>query len=223
MDVKRRCLIFCTVSFLVGCGQSSGPHRPLAGGPVSTPKNGGQGITYATVQPVFQQRCSACHNFASNFEAIHNLAKDGKNSLVYKYIIEKSPREMPPPDSAQSHAITPQERQLIGQWSLAGAPGGKAGASADTTTSAPQNDQSAAVKVAGQAIMDSQKCQECHNKNSGLNAPTILGQNQYYLADQLTAFKNGQRKSSTMEPVAKSLSDEEIQILSQWLSSQQEN
>ena len=65
--------------------------------------------------------------------------------------------------------------------------------------------------TAGQTVMV--KCQSCHGKDGLATqnwSPNIAGQKQDYLVRSLMAYKAGQRKSSMMYGVVKSLSDEDM-------------
>jgi cytochrome c553 len=64
-------------------------------------------------------------------------------------------------------------------------------------------------------------CSACHGAN-GLSvmpdAPNLAGQPRAYLVEQLKAFRAGKRSGETMNLMAKSLSDAEIQALAGWYS-----
>jgi cytochrome c553 len=49
--------------------------------------------------------------------------------------------------------------------------------------------------------------------------PRLAGQHPDYLAKQLTDFKSGARKAGHMNAIAKSLSDEDIKALAEYLGS----
>lgn len=61
-----------------------------------------------------------------------------------------------------------------------------------------------------------EKCQICHGLD-GLSklpeAPNIAGQTEQYLAEQLSAFKSGERKNEMMSIVAPTLSQNDIDDL----------
>ena len=65
-------------------------------------------------------------------------------------------------------------------------------------------------------------CAACHSANgAGLPAqyPRLAGQHQTYTAAQLISFRNGTRKNSEpMTTVAKRMSDEEIQAVSDYVA-----
>ncbi len=66
------------------------------------------------------------------------------------------------------------------------------------------------------------QCFACHGVNGvSLNPefPSLAGQNKKYLATQLNAFKNGDRKSPIMKPMASGLSDEDIDAIAEYFAS----
>jgi cytochrome c553 len=67
-------------------------------------------------------------------------------------------------------------------------------------------------------------CAACHGPN-GRSAndawPNLAGQKLPYLAKQLKAFRDGTRTNPLMSPMAKTLSDADIEDLAAWFSSQQ--
>jgi len=78
----------------------------------------------------------------------------------------------------------------------------------------------AADAKAGKA--KSQACSVCHGA-TGIStlpdAPNLAGQPEIYLANQLRAFRSGERRHEVMSVVAKSLSDDDIADLAAWFSS----
>lgn len=66
-------------------------------------------------------------------------------------------------------------------------------------------------------------CQACHGatgKSPNDAWPNLAGQGEAYLVKQLKAFRDGSRKDPLMSPMAKSLSDEDVDNLSAYFSSQ---
>ena len=64
-------------------------------------------------------------------------------------------------------------------------------------------------------------CVACHGADGIGKAdqyPNLQGQQIGYLVKQLKSYKSGVRKSSTMNTVAKSLSDEDIQMLAMFFN-----
>jgi cytochrome c553 len=65
-------------------------------------------------------------------------------------------------------------------------------------------------------------CAVCHGE-FGIsvlpNAPSLAGQPEIYLAEQLKAYRSGKRSDETMSVVAKALSDADIADLATWFAS----
>ena len=61
-------------------------------------------------------------------------------------------------------------------------------------------------------------CVACHDSKAMPSNPSIAGQKATYLEEQLRAFRAGTRKNATMEPMAKGLSDQDIQGLAEHFS-----
>lgn len=78
-------------------------------------------------------------------------------------------------------------------------------------------DQALAAKGESKASM----CFGCHgNKAVGMGVtPRLAGQQPAYLQRQLQAFKDGSRKNGPMSGIAKMLSEEEIQAVTEYMGS----
>jgi cytochrome c553 len=67
-----------------------------------------------------------------------------------------------------------------------------------------------------------QVCNVCHGVN-GLstqpNAPHLAGQPAIYIAEQMKAYRNGNRKNEVMAVIAKSLTEQDIDNLAAWYES----
>ncbi len=66
-------------------------------------------------------------------------------------------------------------------------------------------------------------CAVCHGPNGvsqAPDAPHLAGQPEMYLAAQLKAYRSGARRHEVMAVIAKPLSDDEIDSLAAWYSSQ---
>jgi cytochrome c553 len=81
------------------------------------------------------------------------------------------------------------------------------------------NASAAGDPAAGKA--KSVTCGACHGP-SGISSndlwPSIAGQKQAYMVTQLKAFRGGTRKDPVMTPLAKPLSDQDIQDLAAYFS-----
>jgi cytochrome c553 len=65
-------------------------------------------------------------------------------------------------------------------------------------------------------------CANCHGEDGVAVEPgtaNLAGQQKEYLVEQLRAFRSGRRQNPQMSVVAKSLTDEDINELSDWYSS----
>ncbi|MFA7096628.1 MAG: cytochrome c [Gammaproteobacteria bacterium] len=65
-------------------------------------------------------------------------------------------------------------------------------------------------------------CAACHGANGISTSPLfphLAGQPAIYLAKQLQAFRSGERRNEMMDIIARSLSDEDIRILSEYFES----
>jgi cytochrome c553 len=84
--------------------------------------------------------------------------------------------------------------------------------------------QPMAAPAAPAAPVDVTACQACHGDNGisrNPRVPNLAGQQQAYLAAQLTAFRAGTRHSDPMQAIAGQLSDAEIAALAAYWSSHQ--
>ncbi|WP_456415304.1 c-type cytochrome [Thiolapillus sp.] len=66
-----------------------------------------------------------------------------------------------------------------------------------------------------------EKCQLCHGSEGEASSaiyPRLAGQNYRYLVKQLKNFRDGKRKSDTMNEMTKGLLDEEIEALAKYFS-----
>ncbi|MDH3316383.1 MAG: cytochrome c [Gammaproteobacteria bacterium] len=65
-------------------------------------------------------------------------------------------------------------------------------------------------------------CENCHGEYGVAVMPgaaNLSGQQKEYLREQLRAYRSGRRQSPHMSVVAKSLTDDDIESLSEWYSS----
>lgn len=83
----------------------------------------------------------------------------------------------------------------------------------------------APVMAAGDAVAGKARstvCASCHGQN-GIsfipNYPNLAGQKEQYLAESLTAYRDGLRNHMVMSPMAKNLSDEDIVNLAAYYAS----
>jgi cytochrome c553 len=81
----------------------------------------------------------------------------------------------------------------------------------------------AAPALAGDAAAGRAKaqalCQNCHGENGVAVLPgaaNLSGQQKEYLREQLRAYRSGSRKNDQMSIIAKTLTDADIENLSEW-------
>lgn len=211
--MKRRHKIFVraallAIGFLTGCGDSNGPHKPIAMKPETQKEKAdtsAPGIGFAQVRGIFARQCSACHPSRNGPDWLdYNQAKRyAENGLLFRRIV--SEHSMPPPRSPQSASITAEERAIIGRWAESGGPmdaparapdqkGGQSGPVATTISPAETSDP-AVLPVARQ-------CLQCHGLDgpqagSRLKIPRLAGQNAKYLYQQLLRFRWRERIDPT--------------------------
>lgn len=205
----------------VNCGRRDGLHRGIgeAGPP---PGSLGGPVAYKEVQPILNKRCTPCHNFASSYQAIFPLARSGKTSLVYRYVVERSPKEMPPPNTPQARSMTSEERQVLASWAESGAP-----FTTSPETPGPQGPVPSParppVELGGPARLI-QQCWTCHGEfgiSSLGQRPNLAGMSKEYLAGQLRSYQKGERMDFTenqMNAIAARLSESDIQFLASYYS-----
>ena len=78
------------------------------------------------------------------------------------------------------------------------------------------------ARAAGPAPAQAHMCANCHGDDGIAVVPgtaNLAGQQKEYLIDQLRAFRAGRRQNPQMSVVAKTLTDEDIEELSDWYSS----
>ncbi len=74
----------------------------------------------------------------------------------------------------------------------------------------------------GEGKKKSLVCAGCHGVNGVADIkeyPNLAGQNAPYIASQLKAFRSGSRDNAIMTPMAKNLTDKEIDDLASFFSS----
>jgi cytochrome c553 len=80
---------------------------------------------------------------------------------------------------------------------------------------------SLAVRAQDEAKRLAKTCSACHGER-GVSAnadwPNLAGQKKNYLIEQLKAFRSGARDNPLMSPVAKTLSDRDIDRLAEYFS-----
>jgi cytochrome c553 len=78
------------------------------------------------------------------------------------------------------------------------------------------------ARAAEPAPAKARMCANCHGEDGIAVVPgaaNLAGQQKEYLIEQLRAFRSGRRQNPQMSVVAKPLTDEDIEELSDWYSS----
>jgi cytochrome c553 len=76
------------------------------------------------------------------------------------------------------------------------------------------------ISASGEEIFRRYACTSCHQIPSPVGAPPLQNLTAEYVERQLFSFREGTRKSDIMAPVARSMTEQEIKIIAQWLSVQ---
>lgn len=82
---------------------------------------------------------------------------------------------------------------------------------------------SASLAVSDAAKQKAQTCVACHGESGISNNdlwPNLAGQKQAYLKKQLRDFQSGARQDPVMTPISKILSEQEIDLVSEYFSGQ---
>lgn len=94
---------------------------------------------------------------------------------------------------------------------------------AATANAGAASDQSAAAGNAAAGQAKSATCAACHGADGNSVSPQfpkLAGQNADYIVRELQRFKSGDRKNAIMQPMAASLSTQDMEDLAAWFSSQ---
>lgn len=91
------------------------PTPAVTPSPTAGPDASAQPVTFATVQSILRQRCSACHTFTGSYTTIADLGA----KIRQRIFVERS---MPRVGSEQAAAITDAERASVAAWVDAGMP-----------------------------------------------------------------------------------------------------
>jgi cytochrome c553 len=87
---------------------------------------------------------------------------------------------------------------------------------------AAQAQDAAKMEAAKAGRAKAQTCAVCHGLNGIATQPdsaNLAGQSAFYLSEQLKKYRSGERKHEVMSMMAKPLTDDDIEALSQWFAS----
>jgi cytochrome c553 len=162
--------------------------------------------------------CVSCHGAAGNSTIAQNPKLAAQHeAYVYKQLVEfKGPTRANPIMTAIAKALTDEEMKNISAYLDSQALKPASAKNKDTVEIGKK------IYRAGIAEKNVPACAACHSAN-GAGIPAqfarIGGQHQEYTSAQLTAFRSGARKNSAqMGTIAKRMSDDEIQAVSDYVA-----
>ncbi len=247
---KSKILITASICILISACNPHGAHNPSglndAANKMTGQNAGNSGqstgssgkITFDKVLPIFESKCSQCHNANSAISNWMNysVAVTKTVALRDRVIVKKN---MP-----LTGKLTDQELGLIEKWLDDGALPATITAPTNPPTDvpvpapapvptpvppepapAPTPDPAPPVAFDAKSFFES-NCTGCHGPYSAaLSTPQIFEQNKDYLTNQIIAFKNGTRKDLMMGGIMQSMASllttpEQIQAISDYISSQ---
>ncbi|WP_454739217.1 c-type cytochrome [Cupriavidus necator] len=163
--------------------------------------------------PQLQESCFSCHGPRGQSRNGHYPALSG---LPASYIEGQlrafaSEQRHSPTMGPLARSLTEGQIKLLAAYYARQAPA--------ETASAPA---SAVLEERGKTAVQAHSCQACHGERlAGKDlAPRLAGQGEIYLANQLAAFKAGERRdpSGAMNGIAAALSNEDIPAVASYLS-----
>ena len=203
-------LSFITLFFLIGCG--NGDHMSFPGLGSGSSDNsadkpdGNSAINYIeNIQPLFERRCSLCHNGGSTIPnwLVYEVAHNAKDLIRFRVFISK---DMP---LSNATGMTEDERALVALWVDSGAPRGPANPTPQppnpspnpepepeppAPTPAPPEEDPITFKNQIFPIIQSRSCASCH---TGFGAPMGLR------LDNLETAFNALMQNSQQKPGVK--------------------
>ena len=174
------------------------------------------------ILPIFDRHCNSCHYqghpkgyWGEYKEVVANAKK------IVNAVLSENPF-MPP--MGQPPLLEEDARKLR-KWFEMGAPEGGKQVTLLPEASPKEESPSPNVELppVAQPPAVIQRCQGCHRVDGAGNPPFIpplAGKSREYLIEQLTRFKNGDRPSPTMSPIARGLSEQEIEEAATYYSEQ---
>ncbi|ABR90409.1 cytochrome c, class I [Janthinobacterium sp. Marseille] len=162
--------------------------------------------------------CIACHGAAGNSSIAENPKLTGQHgAYIHKQLVDfKGPARNNAIMAPIAKGMTEEDIQNVIAYLAKQKPSPGAAKNKDTVELGKK------IYRGGIAEKNVPACAACHSANgAGLPAqyPRLAGQHQTYTAAQLINFRNGTRKNSEpMTTVAKRMSDEEIQAVSDYVA-----
>ncbi len=162
--------------------------------------------------------CASCHGAAGNSTIVQNPKLSAQHDVyLVKQLTEfKSPARNNAVMTAIAKPLTDEDMKNISAYLSKQSP--KPGAAKNKATV----ELGKKIYRGGIAEKSVPACASCHSANgAGIPAqfPRLAGQHQEYTAAQLIGFRTGARKNSEqMSTIAKRMSDEEIQAVSDYVA-----
>jgi cytochrome c553 len=162
--------------------------------------------------------CIACHGAAGNSTIAQNPKLAGQHgAYIHKQLVNfKGPERNNASMTGIAKAMTEEDMQNVIAYLAKQKPAPGAAKNKDTVELGKK------IYRGGIAEKNVPACAACHSANgAGIPAqfPRLAGQHQEYTDAQLKAFRAGTRKNSDlMSKIAKRMSDEEIQAVSDYVA-----
>lgn len=162
--------------------------------------------------------CIACHGAAGNSTIAQNPKLAGQHgAYIHKQLVNfQGPERNNPVMTSIAKAMTEEDMQNVIAYLAKQKPAPGAAKNKETVEIGKK------IYRGGIAEKSVPACAACHSANgAGIPAqfPRLAGQHQEYTAAQLIAFRSGTRKNSDqMAKIAKRMSDEEIQAVSDYVA-----
>ncbi len=221
-------IVVFTLFFLLSCSPKNKTHKPVVNVEIDVPNSDFNGISFAQVQPVFQNLCSRCHpsRRAPNWLVYSEAIVYVKNGLLKQNVVDSN--AMPLVGSPEATLITDQDRKLISDWIESGAKefsSDEANPNSSDLNGTNQQPTEILQTTPDQTPIFAQSCIGCHDShgnqyNFKTGTPNIAGQNSDYINHQLMNYKWYRRidPNHQMNQMAALLTDQEIVQISDYFS-----
>jgi len=175
------------------------------------------------------QTCANCHGLygqaasGGNSAFSPKLTPQSKDYLVARLNAYRSGAIQHPQMSLIAQMISEQDIENVSAW-YASIPVTITGSTANQEAGVEANDGSTAKAAAGKTIA-SQICSNCHGldgqaleSGSSSIVPSLTAQQKEYMILRLREYKSGKIADPLMSPIAKALSDQDIENVAAWYS-----
>jgi cytochrome c553 len=192
--------------------------------------NAAEGADLAAGKQKADQICANCHGLygqatsGGNSAFSPKLTPQGKDYLIARLNAYRSGVIQHPQMSLIAQMISEQDIENVSAW-YASIPVTITGNTAKQEAGVEANDKLTVKAVAGKTIA-SQICANCHGLygqalaiGSSSIVPSLTAQQKDYMILRLREYKSGKIAGPLMSPIAKTLSDQDIENVSTWYSS----